>query len=164
MGQVRQTGVRPLYELGGAGRDVPAAPAVAVCVKLSSPGPVFFRQTRLGPPRLPFTVTKFRTMTVGSEAASAGEAAPEMDDPDRPLHELRNKKDETCRITRFGALLRRTGIDEIPQFINVFKGDMSVVGPARSSPASRTSTGGAHAGSTCDPASPACGRSPGATT
>ena len=103
--------------------------AVAVWVKLSSPGPVFFRQTRLGLHALPFTVTKFRTMTVGSEAVSAGEAAPEMNDPDRPLHELRNKKDETSRITRFGAFLRRTGIDEIPQFINVFRGDMSVVGP-----------------------------------
>ena len=103
--------------------------AVAVWVKLSSPGPVFFRQTRLGLHALPFTVTKFRTMTVGSEAASAGEAAPAVDDPDRPLYELRNKSDETCRITRLGAFLRRTGIDEIPQFINVFKGDMSVVGP-----------------------------------
>ena len=78
--------------------------AVAVWVKLSSPGPVFFRQTRLGLHALPFTVTKFRTMTVGSEAASAGEAAPEMDDPDRPLYELRNKKDETSRITRLGGV------------------------------------------------------------
>jgi exopolysaccharide biosynthesis polyprenyl glycosylphosphotransferase len=102
--------------------------AVAVWVKLSSPGPVFFRQTRLGLHALPFTVTKFRTMTVGSEAVSA-EAAPEMNDSDRPLYELRNKKDETSRITPLGAFLRRTGIDEIPQFINVFKGDMSVVGP-----------------------------------
>ena len=102
---------------------------VAVGVKLSSPGPVFFRQTRLGRHALPFTVTKFRTMTVETEAAPDGEAGRALDDPDLPLHELRNKKDESFRITRFGAFLRRTGIDEIPQFLNVFKGDMSVVGP-----------------------------------
>jgi exopolysaccharide biosynthesis polyprenyl glycosylphosphotransferase len=102
---------------------------VAVGVKLSSPGPVFFRQTRLGCHALPFTVTKFRTMTVGNEAAPEREAAPAVEDPDRPLHELRNKKGEMPRITRLGAFLRKSGIDEIPQFINVFKGDMSVVGP-----------------------------------
>ena len=102
---------------------------VAVGVKLSSPGPVFFRQTRLGRHALPFTVTKFRTMTVETEAAPGGEAGRALDDPDLPLHELRNKRDESFRITRFGAFLRRTGIDEIPQFLNVFRGDMSVVGP-----------------------------------
>ena len=102
---------------------------VAVGVKLSSPGPVFFRQIRLGRDVQPFTVIKFRSMTVETEAGPAGEADTETGDADLPLHELRKKKDETCRITRFGAFLRRTGIDEIPQFINVFKGDMSVVGP-----------------------------------
>ncbi|MGO8825843.1 MAG: sugar transferase [Acidimicrobiales bacterium] len=102
---------------------------VAVAVKLSSPGPVFFRQVRLGRNAAPFMVTKFRSMTMDAEAAPAGDAESEMDDPDRPLHELRNKNDETGRVTDFGAFLRRTGIDEIPQFINVFKGDMSIVGP-----------------------------------
>jgi exopolysaccharide biosynthesis polyprenyl glycosylphosphotransferase len=104
---------------------------VAVGVKLSSPGPVFFRQVRLGRHTQPFTVTKFRSMTTGPEVAPARRfgPAPEPEHPDRPLHEVRNKKDEGYRITRFGAFLRRTGIDEIPQFINVFKGDMSVVGP-----------------------------------
>jgi exopolysaccharide biosynthesis polyprenyl glycosylphosphotransferase len=100
---------------------------VAVGVKLSSPGPVFFRQVRIGRNTEPFTVTKFRSMTAGTEVSPAME--PALDDPDRPLHELRKKKDESTRITRFGAFLRRTGIDEIPQFISVFKGDMSVVGP-----------------------------------
>jgi exopolysaccharide biosynthesis polyprenyl glycosylphosphotransferase len=102
---------------------------VAIGVKLSSPGPVFFRQVRLGCFAEPFRVTKFRSMTQDAESAPVGEAAPETDDPDLPLHELHKKKDETDRITHFGAFLRRTGIDEIPQFINVFKGDMSIVGP-----------------------------------
>ncbi len=105
---------------------------VAAGVKLSSPGPVFFRQVRLGRGAQPFTVTKFRSMTIGTEVASPAEPEPAADDSfdaNRPLHELHNKKDENGRITRFGAFLRRTGIDEIPQFINVFTGDMSVVGP-----------------------------------
>jgi exopolysaccharide biosynthesis polyprenyl glycosylphosphotransferase len=102
---------------------------VAIGVKLSSPGPVFFRQTRLGRDQLPFTVTKFRSMTVGSECERSDDVDLEPLDHDRPLHELRKKHDETGRITKFGAFLRKTGIDEIPQFINVFLGDMSVVGP-----------------------------------
>ncbi len=106
---------------------------VGVGVKLSSPGPVFFRQIRIGRDTKPFMVTKFRSMTTGAESAPASgpDSAPAArnDDADRPLHQVRNKKDESIRITRFGAFLRRTGIDEIPQFINVFKGDMSVVGP-----------------------------------
>jgi exopolysaccharide biosynthesis polyprenyl glycosylphosphotransferase len=106
---------------------------VALGVKLSSPGPVFFRQIRIGRDTEPFLVTKFRSMTTGSEVAPAlaPDFAPDPDlvDPDRPLHEVRKKKEEIVRITRFGAFLRRTGIDEIPQFINVFKGDMSIVGP-----------------------------------
>ena len=113
----------------------PVLLVVAIGVKLSSPGPIFFRQVRLGRYGQPFMVTKFRSMTM--DAGHAGHAAPppaddaepEHEDPDLPLHEVRKKKDESWRITRFGAFLRRTGIDEIPQFINVFKGDMSVVGP-----------------------------------
>jgi len=102
---------------------------VAVGVKLSSPGPVFFRQIRIGRDTEPFMVTKFRSMTTGAQCAPASAPDPRHGDPDRPLHEVRHKLDERIRITRFGAFLRRTGIDEIPQFINVFKGDMSVVGP-----------------------------------
>jgi exopolysaccharide biosynthesis polyprenyl glycosylphosphotransferase len=101
---------------------------VAIGVKLSSPGPVFFRQVRLGRYAEPFMVTKFRSMTTDGGERATGESD-EVDTTDRPLHEVRNKHDESWRITRFGAFLRRTGIDEIPQFINVFKGDMSVVGP-----------------------------------
>jgi exopolysaccharide biosynthesis polyprenyl glycosylphosphotransferase len=102
---------------------------VALGVKLSSPGPVFFRQVRLGRYAQPFMVTKFRSMTTDAGHAAASGDEDEHVDPNLPLHEVRKKKDESWRITRFGAFLRRTGIDEIPQFINVFKGDMSVVGP-----------------------------------
>ncbi len=110
----------------------PVLLVVAIGVKLSSPGPIFFRQVRLGRHGQPFMVTKFRSMTMNTgETSSTADEEPELEheDADRPLHEVRKKKDESWRITRFGAFLRRTGIDEIPQFINVFKGDMSVVGP-----------------------------------
>jgi exopolysaccharide biosynthesis polyprenyl glycosylphosphotransferase len=102
---------------------------VAIGVKLSSPGPVFFHQTRLGRHRVPFTVTKFRSMTVDSECEHGSDRDVPLDDQSRPLHEVRGKQAEQSRITAFGAFLRRSGIDEIPQFINVFRGDMSVVGP-----------------------------------
>jgi exopolysaccharide biosynthesis polyprenyl glycosylphosphotransferase len=105
--------------------------AVAVGVKLTSPGPVFFRQVRLGRHQQPFTVTKFRSMTMAgdTESAAADTVDSAAEDHDRPLHEVRRKLEETARITSLGAFLRKSGIDEIPQFINVFKGDMSVVGP-----------------------------------
>jgi exopolysaccharide biosynthesis polyprenyl glycosylphosphotransferase len=110
----------------------PLLVAVAIAVKLSSPGPVFFRQVRVGRHGEPFTVTKFRSMTVGTEVDVPTESESSAEDPfdaDQPLHQLHRKQDESGRITRLGAFLRRTSIDEIPQFINVFKGDMSIVGP-----------------------------------
>ena len=84
---------------------------VAVGTKLSSPGPIFFRQKRTGDNGEAFTMLKFRSMRVNAEADTLQATE---DDP---------------RKTRFGDFLRRTSIDELPQFINVFVGDMSVVGP-----------------------------------
>ena len=84
---------------------------VAIAIKLSSPGPVFFKQKRTGYRGIDFTCYKFRTMRVN---ADADKVQATLDDP---------------RKTRVGEFLRRTSIDELPQFINVFKGDMSVVGP-----------------------------------
>ncbi len=84
---------------------------VAIGIKLSSPGPVYFRQQRTGYKNQPFTCLKFRTMKVNVDADRAQATA---DDP---------------RKTRIGDFLRRTSIDELPQFINVWKGDMSIVGP-----------------------------------
>ena len=85
---------------------------LAIGVKLSSPGPVIFRQRRNGLGGEEIVVYKFRTMRATDDGAFVRQAIPE--DP---------------RITRFGAFLRRTSLDELPQFINVLRGDMSIVGP-----------------------------------
>jgi len=84
---------------------------VAIAIKISSPGPVFFRQLRTGYRGREFYCWKFRTMRVNADADTVQATA---GDP---------------RKTRVGDFLRRTSIDELPQFINVFLGDMSVVGP-----------------------------------
>ena len=86
---------------------------IALAIKLDSPGPVLFRQRRYGFNNNPFDVFKFRSMQV-----AAG------DDPT-----ARQATRDDPRITRIGALLRRTSLDELPQLINVLKGDMSIVGP-----------------------------------
>lgn len=86
---------------------------LAIGVKFSSPGPVFYRQNRMGLNGRTFDMLKFRSMPVDAEAATGAVWA-------QPGEK---------RATPFGALMRRTSLDELPQFINVLKGDMSVVGP-----------------------------------
>ena len=86
--------------------------AVAAVVKLSSPGPVFFAQHRMGRDFRPFFIYKFRSMT--KDAPQRGGPITFGDDP---------------RITPVGRVLRKTKIDELPQLLNVLKGDMSLVGP-----------------------------------
>jgi putative colanic acid biosynthesis UDP-glucose lipid carrier transferase len=85
---------------------------IAVGVKLSSPGPVLFKQQRYGLDGRRIRVWKFRTMRCCEDGDSVRQAT--LND---------------TRVTRFGAFLRRTSLDELPQFINVLAGDMSVVGP-----------------------------------
>ncbi|ORC47459.1 undecaprenyl-phosphate glucose phosphotransferase [Burkholderia sp. A27] len=87
--------------------------AIAIAVKLSSRGPVFFRQKRKGADGRVFTIYKFRSMRVHTEQKGTLKQAT-RDDP---------------RVTKVGAFLRRTSLDELPQFFNVLRGDMSVVGP-----------------------------------
>ncbi|WP_206121788.1 undecaprenyl-phosphate glucose phosphotransferase [Burkholderia sp. Ac-20392] len=92
----------------------PLMAVVAIAVKLSSPGPALFRQRRMGAYGQPFTIYKFRTMCLHD----TGEQG-----------EIRQATRGDPRVTRLGALLRKTSLDELPQFFNVLKGDMSVVGP-----------------------------------
>jgi len=92
----------------------PVMGAIAIAVKCSSPGPVLFRQQRRGAYGRVFTIYKFRTMRAHDADVSG---------------EVRQATRGDPRITRLGALLRRTSLDELPQFFNVLKGDMSVVGP-----------------------------------
>ena len=88
----------------------------SILIKLDSRGPVLFRQTRVGKNGEPFTCYKFRTMYVD---------APDIRNPDGSTF---NAEDDP-RVTRVGRFLRKTTLDELPQFINVLKGDMSIVGP-----------------------------------
>jgi len=97
--------------------------AIAVAITLGDGGPAFFRQVRVGKDGKPFTLYKFRTMVVDAEQLRADLVA--LNDGDGLLFKMR--KDP--RITPVGSLLRRHSLDELPQLINVFKGDMSLVGP-----------------------------------
>ena len=94
-----------------------------VAVKVTSPGPVFFRQTRVGEDGVPFTMLKLRTMYVDAEERLAEFA--EQSDGNGVLFKMRNDP----RVTSLGRILRRFSIDELPQVWNVIRGEMSLVGP-----------------------------------
>ena len=85
----------------------------AIAIKLDSKGPVFFRQTRLGRGGKEFQMIKFRSMIVGAESTGSGVYSGKGD----------------SRVTRVGRIIRATSIDELPQAINMLKGDMSLIGP-----------------------------------
>ena len=96
--------------------------AIALAVRLSGPGPVFFRQTRIGRNGHPFSVLKFRSMHDGADALKDSLR-------DRNEQEGLFKIDDDPRVTRVGRFLRRTSLDELPQLLNVVRGEMSLVGP-----------------------------------
>lgn len=96
---------------------------IGLCIKFDSPGPVLFKQVRVGKLRKPFTIWKFRTMTEGAEA----QLTTLLDHNDG--NEVMFKHFNDPRITRIGHFLRRYSLDELPQLFNVLKGDMSLVGP-----------------------------------
>lgn len=97
--------------------------ACAVAIKLDSKGPIFFKQTRSGLNGKPFKLLKFRTM--GNDAEKKKQELEKMNEMSGPVFKIKNDP----RVTRIGRLLRKTSMDELPQFINVLLGDMSLVGP-----------------------------------
>jgi exopolysaccharide biosynthesis polyprenyl glycosylphosphotransferase len=101
----------------------PLIAVIALTIKLTSSGPVFFRQERTGLNEQPFCMMKFRTMDTGAEARR--HEFNDLNEADGPLFKVRDDP----RVTRLGRFLRRTSLDEIPQLINVWRGDMSLVGP-----------------------------------
>ena len=101
----------------------PVLLAIAIAIKLDSPGPVLFRQLRCGLHGRPFTFLKFRSMRVDAEALKK-QLAP-YNEMDGPAFKMTNDP----RVTPLGRFLRRTSLDELPQLWNIIRGDMSVVGP-----------------------------------
>jgi len=95
----------------------------AIAIKVDSPGPVFFKQTRVGKWGTTFGCYKFRSMYIDAEKRKADLAT--QNEADGPIFKIRNDP----RITRVGRIIRKLSIDELPQLINVLKGEMSLVGP-----------------------------------
>jgi exopolysaccharide biosynthesis polyprenyl glycosylphosphotransferase len=123
-----------LYEAAKRGLDLTAAAlllvmalpigcAAALLVRLTSPGPILFRQVRSGRDGTPFVCYKFRTMV--ADAEQRRDQLLRINEMSGPVFKV--KRDP--RITWVGAVLRRTSIDELPQLLNVLRGDMSLVGP-----------------------------------
>jgi len=107
----------------------PVLAAIAVAIKRDSPGPVFFRQSRVGLNGREFTFYKFRSMRIDAEAQLAQLQA--QNEMDGPVFKMRRDP----RVTRVGRFLRTTSLDELPQFWNVLRGEMSLVGPRPPLPA-----------------------------
>ena len=91
----------------------PVLLVIILCIKLSSPGPIFFKQKRVGIHKSHFNILKFRTMRIDTPK-------------DVPTHLLENPEQY---ITGIGRFLRKTSLDELPQLFNILKGDMAVIGP-----------------------------------
>jgi exopolysaccharide biosynthesis polyprenyl glycosylphosphotransferase len=98
-------------------------PLIGLLIKLTSPGPILFRQKRCGLNGQPFTILKFRTMETNAEQRQAELAA--MNEMSGPVFKIKNDP----RITPFGRFLRKSSLDELPQLFNVLRGEMSLVGP-----------------------------------
>ncbi len=109
----------------------PLLAVIAVYIRIVSPGPIIFRQMRIGTGGAQFAFYKFRTMRLDVDTAAHREYLAELikggegDEADRPMV----KREDCDRIIPFGQLLRKSCLDELPQLVNVLKGEMSLVGP-----------------------------------
>jgi len=119
--------VKRLFDLLAAAAGLllflPLLPFLALMVKLESPGPLFFRQVRIGRDGRPFDCFKIRSMVSDAEAIKARYA--HLNEADGAAFKIR----QDPRITRVGRFVRRSSLDEFPQLFNVLRGDMSIVGP-----------------------------------
>jgi len=102
---------------------------IAILIKADDGGPVFFKQKRVGKQGKEFTMYKFRSMKVNAEAEL--EELQKVNEKDGPVFKIADDP----RITKVGKTLRKMSLDELPQFLNVLKGDLSVVGPRPALPA-----------------------------
>ncbi|MCB0108823.1 MAG: exopolysaccharide biosynthesis polyprenyl glycosylphosphotransferase [Caldilineaceae bacterium] len=102
---------------------MPLMVLTAIAIRLDSPGPIIFKQTRIGKWGKPFTCYKFRSMCIDAEARKAELHA--VNEADGPVFKMQ----EDPRVTRVGRIIRKLSIDELPQLFNVLRGEMSLVGP-----------------------------------
>jgi lipopolysaccharide/colanic/teichoic acid biosynthesis glycosyltransferase len=105
---------------------------IAAVIKIVSPGPIFFKQDRIGFMGRRFRMFKFRTMRVNAETSSHQNYLKDLISSNAPMIKMDTKGDP--RVIRFGSVLRSSGLDELPQLINVLKGEMSLVGPRPCTP------------------------------
>ncbi len=99
--------------------------AIAICIKIDSPGPIFFRQKRIGQDGVEFFMLKFRSMHANNDQAKHSNRVIDLMRSGQVLTKDQNDK----RITRVGRIIRKTSLDELPQFWNVLCGKMTLVGP-----------------------------------
>lgn len=107
--------------------------AMTIVTRLVSPGPIFYRQVRVGHMGRPFKIYKFRTMTVGADTGVHQSYYKELIGTNAPMTKLDAKGD--ARLIPGGWILRASGMDELPQILNVLRGEMSLVGPRPCLPA-----------------------------
>lgn len=123
----RQRLFKRLFDISVSGFAIlltlPVMLAVAIAIKLDSPGPILFKQVRIGENGKPFKMFKFRSMVVNAEALQ--KSVNQVDANGNVIHKTRNDP----RVTRIGRIIRKTSVDELPQLLNVLFGDMSLVGP-----------------------------------